>query len=68
MYSADKLYYDFKEDDKAKPLLEIPQKTSAHSAERDVYLGDNKLVELVVTDFRGNKNKNIAFIMSCIPT
>lgn len=66
MYSADKLYYEHKDDQRLKPLLEIPQKEQVGDSEVDVYYGDNKLIELVTTEFAANKQEDITFILSCL--
>ena len=56
MYSADKLFYELQEFDRPKPLLEIPQPGSADENDVDIYLGDNKLIELLTTEFASNKH------------
>mmetsp|Transcript_6175 Transcript_6175/g.5562 ORF Transcript_6175/g.5562 Transcript_6175/m.5562 type:complete len:325 (+) Transcript_6175:562-1536(+) len=66
MYSADYLYYDHPDFTRARPLLEIPQKQS--NDDKDIYMGDGKLAELVKTQFLGNKRRNLTFIMSCCAT
>jgi len=53
MFSADKLFYEQREDQRISPLLEIPQNVGG--SEVDVYFGDNKLLELMTTEFASNK-------------
>jgi hypothetical protein len=51
MFSADFLYYDLKEDHRIVPLIDISQKGSMGDSMKDTNYGDNKLLELMNTDF-----------------
>jgi len=49
-----------------KPSLEIPQRASSSEVEIDIYYGDNKLIELMTTEFAANKMEDVTFILSCM--